>query len=85
MLARIESTRSCRASCVTVARSAVVSGELVAVMGWSSEVGVQVEFAPGGFEETARPGGRQHAPTLSRSAFRIDGSVGRPSDPRSGG
>jgi hypothetical protein len=25
-------------------------------MGWSSEVGVQVEFAPG-FEETARPGG----------------------------
>jgi hypothetical protein len=26
-------------------------------MGWSSEVGVQVEFAPGGFEETARPGG----------------------------
>jgi hypothetical protein len=26
-------------------------------MGWSSEVGVQVEFAPGGFEETARPEG----------------------------
>ena len=57
MLARIESTRGCRASCVTVARSAVVSGELVAVMGWSSEVGVHVAFAPGGFEETACRGG----------------------------
>src|SRR3954451_9552189 len=52
----MESTRSCRASCVTVARSAVVSGELVAVIGWSSEVVVQVEIAPGGFEETAHPG-----------------------------
>ena len=57
VLARIESTRSCRASCATVARSGVVRGELVAVMDWSSEVGVRVAFAPRWFEETARPDG----------------------------
>ena len=46
---------------------------------------MQVELAPGGFEETGTPGGQDDTSMLSRSAFRIDGLVGRPSDPRSGG
>src|SRR5437762_3694838 len=59
VLARIESTRNCRASCATVARSEVVSGGLAAVM----------------LRGNRARGGVQQAATLNRSAFETSAYV----------